>query len=455
MTEPMPTPKNRIPWRLSWDTALFVAFWSAQFWSAELSGLFVPSRDQDLALVTNLTRVLSFDPLASFMVIVLIAYLVADATLTGRKQFWVKLSVVWVTMIGFVIVPTLAAIVYRHNDHAWLYIHDGAIQIEEAIKFLLAGKNPYAENYTATPMAQWPFYEPGLTSNPALYHLIYLPLTILISLPFYLLSQAALGWYDQRFVYLLMFVTLIPMTLSAARAPREKLGALMVIGLNPLFTPFFIEGRNDIVVSFWLVGAILLLQRGRFGWAGVFVASAITSKQTAWFFVPFFIFYLLGSERALQLRKQVWMRLRPLVPAGLLAAAILLPFLFWNAGAFVGDTISYQVGASPGSSYPIKSLGLGGLALGLGWIEHSTDVFPFSILQITAGSLALLFLLIGQRRDNTITRMAMNYVILFIVFAFFSRVFNDNHLGFALTWLILPSFLAEADPPSRLNEQCV
>jgi hypothetical protein len=447
--------ENRTPGRLSWDAVLFVALWAAQFWSAELSGFFVPSRDQDLALVTNLTRVLNYDPLASFMVIVLIAYLAADLTLVGRKQFWVKLAAVWVTIIAFVIVPTIAAIVYRHNGVPYLYIHDGAIQIEEAIKFLLAGKNPYVENYTGTPMAQWPFYEPGLTSNPALYHLIYLPLTILSSLPFYVLSQVVFGWYDQRFVYLLMFVILIPMTLRAARTPGEKLSALMVVALNPLFTPFFIDGRNDIIVSFWLVGAILLLQRGRFGWAGVCVAGAIASKQTAWFFVPFFVLYVFGAERAPRSWKQVWTRLQPLLPASLLAAAILLPFLFWNAGAFVGDTISYQVGASAETSYPIKSLGLGGLALGLGWIQHSTDAFPFSVLQIVAGSLTMLFLLMGQWRDNTIARMTMNYLILFIVFGFFSRVFNDNHLGFALTWLILPSFLAEADLPSRLSEQQV
>ncbi len=447
MRESMSAHENRTPGRLSWDAVLFVVLWGALFWSAELSGFFIPSRDQDVALVTNLTRVLNYDPLASFTVIVLIVYLIADLTLAGRRQFWVKLAAVWVTIIAFVIVPTLAAIVYRHNGVPYLYIHDGAIQTEEAVKFLLAGKNPYVENYTGTPMAQWPFFEPGFTQNPSLFHLPYLPLPVLVSVPFYLLSQAMLGWFDQRFVYLLMLLALAPMLLSAGRTPRERLGALMVVALNPLFVPFFIEGRNDIVVLFWIVGAILFLQRNRTAWAGVWLAGAAASKQTAWFLVPFFLLYLLKDTKLPHWRILL-ARVKPLVPGALLLMAALLPFLFWNPAAFIEDTINYQSGLSSAgtTTYPIKSLGLGDLALGLGWIKSSTATFPFATFQIVLGGLTLILLLWLQWRHNTITQMALNYAILFFVFAFFSRTFNDNHLGFALTCFVLPSFLADANP---------
>jgi uncharacterized membrane protein len=296
-------------------------------------------------------------------------------------------------------------------------------------------------------MAQWPFYESGLTGNPALYHLPYLPWLVLISIPFYLFSQATLGWYDQRFVYLLMLFALTLMLLSASRTPRERLGALMAVTLNPLFVPFFIEGRNDVVVLFWLVGAILFLQRNKIGWAGIFLACAAASKQTAWFLIPFFLLYLLKGTIALQWR-MLLTRVQPLVPGALLLVVTLLPFFLWNPAAFVDDTINYQSGLSSAgtTTYPIKSLGLGGLGLGLGWIKSSTDTFPFSAFQIVLGGLTLIPLLWLQWRHNTITRMALNYAILFFVFAFFSRTFNDNHLGFALTCFILPSFFADTSP---------
>ncbi len=138
-----------------------------------------------------------------------------------------------------------------------------------------------------------------------------------------------------------------------------------------------------------------------------------------------------------------------LVPGAVLLTATLLPFFLWNPAAFVEDTVNYQSGISSNTpTYPIKSLGLGDLALGLGWIKSSTDTFPFSIFQIVLGGLTLILLLWLQWRHNTIGQMALNYAILFFVFAFFSRTFNDNHLGFALTCFILPSFLADANPSS-------
>jgi hypothetical protein len=88
--------------------------------------------------------------------------------------------------------------------------------------------------------------------------------------------------------------------------------------------------------------------------------------------------------------------------------------------------------------------------LGLGFVLHSTDAFPFSILRVTLGGLATIGLLIWQSRNNTLTQVILNYAILFFVFAFLSRVFNDNHLGYLLILLILPSFLADGNAVGEL-----
>jgi hypothetical protein len=131
------------------------------------------------------------------------------------------------------------------------------------------------------------------------------------------------------------------------------------------------------------------------------------------------------------------------VPGFLVLVAVLLPFFLWDMGAFVDDTLQYHTGLSAsGTSYPIKSLGLGGLALGFGWVQHSTDPFPFSALQLIFGGLAFVGLLIRQWRNNTLPQVVLNYALLFFVFLFLSRMFNDNHLGYVLTWFVLSGLLA-------------
>ncbi|MBI4790104.1 MAG: DUF2029 domain-containing protein [Chloroflexi bacterium] len=428
---------------------MFAALWSAQFWSSELSGYFVPTREIGLSMVMHLTRVMGYDPFPGLLLLILLAYLGADVWLSGPKQFHTKLIALWLTIIAFVLMPTVAAILYRHNSAPHLYIHDGAIQAEEAIKFVLAGRNPYVENYLDTPMAQWAYHETDVSINPALDHLPYLPLTFIAGVPVYLFSQFALGWYDQRYVYLLMFIALVPMLLRLGRTPREKLAAVMLVTLNPLFVPFFIEGRNDVAPLFWLVGALVFLQERRAGWAVVWLAAGAASKQTAWFMLPFLALYLFDPAKR-QNWRDLAQRARVFIPAIILFGAIVAPFLIWNPGAFVEDVFDFQSGiSSSATNYPIKSLGLGSFLLGFELVKNNTDSFPFSALQILVGGLILAVLLARQWRTNTLTQMTIGYAILLFVFAFFSRTFNDNHLGFALIWFGLPSILADADPSGR------
>jgi len=434
----------RPSWRMSWDAILFILLWSAQFWSSELSGALIPT-DESTVLIPYLTRIWYYAPAPAFLLLALFAYVLADLLLEGRRQFAVKLIALVFVIVAFVVLPTMAAIVFRHNTAPYLYIHDGAIQTEEAIKFLLANENPYAESYAATPMAQWRFNESGVGRNLAIDHLPYLPFTFLSAIPLYLVAQATLGWYDQRFVSLILLSLAVLMLLRVGRTPGEKLASITVLSLNPLSIPFFIEGRNDIMVSFWLIGGILLLQRRRVSWAGIFIACAAVSKQTAWFIIPFFVFYALQIERNSNPLKQLVKRARVLVPAALVFVGILLPFLIWDAGAFLDDVLSvpFRLPAA-GAIYPIRSLGFGGLALGLGWIKQSTDPFPFSWLQMLFGGLGLIFLLYSQWRNNTLTQVLMNYAVLLFICLFFARSFVDNYLGFALTWLVLPALSGDA-----------
>ena len=111
-----------------------------------------------------------------------------------------KLALVFCIVFTTVVALSVFSILLRHVTGPASFCHDGGvIQTEEATKYVLAGENPYVEDYVDTPMAEW-----GIEFRTALYHYPYLPWTFLFSAPFYLLSQAAIGWYDQRFVYLLL-----------------------------------------------------------------------------------------------------------------------------------------------------------------------------------------------------------------------------------------------------------
>ena len=443
-------PSNTMPWRLSWDTILFIPLCLAQLWSSQVSVLVPPSKANNVSLIVHLTHIFYYDPFPGLLLLTLVLYVGADLWIRGRLAFVVKFTALIAVVTAFVILPTMAAIIFRQDTAPHLYIHDGAIQIEEAIKFLRAGKNPYNESYANTPMEQWPFNESGLSHNPALEHFVYLPFVMIFFVPFYWLSQTVVGWYDQRLVYLGMLIALLLILVRLRSRPREKLAMTMVITLLPLFVPFFIEGRNDIVVLFWLIGALSFLQQRRLCWAGVWVAAAVASKQTAWFILPFFVLFVLNPSQRQHWRDLI-PRARALIPALILFTLVMVPFVLWDASAFIEDVINYQSGISPGATnYPIKSLGLGSFVLGFGWIERSAAAFPFSMLQIVFGGLTLMVLLIRQWRYNTIAQMMLNYALWFLVFAFFSRTFNDNHLGFALTCLALSAFLGLPDDSEKV-----
>jgi hypothetical protein len=85
--------------------------------------------------------------------------------------------------------PTLFNIVERPRIGLTME-HDGLLQIESAIDRLLSGQAIYGVDWSTTPMATLPWHAtPG--PNPAVHHLAYFPLTVLIGVPFRLVTTAS------------------------------------------------------------------------------------------------------------------------------------------------------------------------------------------------------------------------------------------------------------------------
>ena len=282
------------------------------------------------------------DPIGLLLIVAALAclglYLFVDELRQGEKAagaYRVKLLLIWVILLLTVFAPSIKMMLLRQGSGPASYSHDGGvIQTEATVDFLLNGRNPYVEDYTQTPMAEWGINE----FRTALYHYPYLPWTFVFSAPFKLLADRSVGWYDQRMVYLLLFALTLALLPGLARRPQNRLLLVMAIGLNPIMGSDLIYGQNDSFVLAWIVLSLWLwvkasegrgrraegLGKGGSG-RGWYLASAAAfglacaSKPTAWFLAPFYVLLLAGCDGVLERGKGAWERTRAWLTGALAA----------------------------------------------------------------------------------------------------------------------------------------
>ncbi|HEX8953653.1 MAG TPA: hypothetical protein VF945_17470, partial [Polyangia bacterium] len=320
------------------------------------------------------------------MALALVRYVAADLSRAGApaRAHRIKLLVLGAIIVTYVVGPMVRVIALRHaSGKPWTWVHDNVIQMEEAIKFLLAGKNPYVESYAATPLAQW---DPR---NPALYHSVNLPLQFLIGVPFHVVAMHTIGWFDLRMVYLALFAVTCPLVYRLGRDRQAALALLAVFALNPFFTSTLVEGRNDIVVMACLAAALLLWQRARLTAAMVFVGLACASKHTAFVLLPFAALALALADGdptvawSTLFRRRLPLALRRMWPAWLTIALLLLPFVAWSPIGFYRSVVAYPFGTAA-HSYPIRGDGYGisDWIVLLQLVATENDYFPFAWIQL-------------------------------------------------------------------------
>jgi hypothetical protein len=383
-----------------------------------------------------------------------LAYLVIDTLsehLEARTVHRVKLGLLYVMIAVLVFGQAILFIGLRHITGPAAYTHDGGvIQTEATIEYLLAGVNPYVADYVDTPMAAW-----GTEYRTALYHYPYLPWTFLFSAPFYLVSHATLGWFDERLVYLLLFALTLVLAQSLVRHRGDKLAVLMVIGLNPILASDLIFGQNDSFVVFWVVLALWLLRLAetrayplmRFASVAV-LGLACASKSTAWFLVPFWLLYLVRDGPGWQdgdsfLRRSArWLGL--LIHRGWLLAVVFIlvvgPWLVWDPGAMVDDVWRWSAGTAQ-TPYQIRGWGLSNFILAFSLVPDRLAYWPFWIPEALLATLLLALLVWRQLRRNTLGTMLYGYVVLLFGFFYVSRFLNENYLGYLLALFALAHFI--------------
>lgn len=429
------------------------------------------------------------DPIGLLLIVAavgcLLAYLLVHEFVgSERARYWARLSLIWAIVLLTVFASSLKLTLLRRDSGPASYSHDGGvIQTEVTIDYLLQGRNPYVEDYVKTPMADWGINE----FRTALYHYPYLPWTFLFSAPFRLLADRLLGWYDQRFVYLLLFALTLLLLPALARRREAKLLLVMTIGLNPIMGSDLIYGQNDGFVLAWIVLSLWCWAQGRRstehladldttdtrealrsrsieeppahgsrgmetravrgpgtgrGWMLASAAAfglACASKPTAWFLAPFYVLLLAGGDSS-----DLWRRPKSWLgrawhygwPALAVAALIIGPYLMWNPGAMFDDIWRWSNGTSA-TAYQIWGWGASNLVLAFGWVKSRFDYWPFALPQLIVGLPLLAALLWRQLKGNSPAQAMWGYGLFLLAFLFVSRFLNENYLGYIAAFVAL------------------
>ena len=404
----------------------------------------VPSLDVVLLLFLVIPYYLQFEdfllsPITLLVGLYLIVHWVSPAPpWRARLKAAAVLAIVGLTTLTLMAVAIQVRVNAAPGDYSFVTsqtIHDGALQTEEAAKLFLSGRNPYEADFSDTPVTLYPLDHEGISETT--HHYPYLPVTFLLTAPVLSISSATLGWFDVRIVYGAAFLLVLLLVPEMASREEKRLALLLTLGMNPLLTgvvPVGIAtGANDYLTLALLMLSMALLRRGRRRMAAGFVALACATKPTAWFVLPFLLVLL---ARGQGLRGYLRSLRGPLTVFALVSAAIVLPFLLWNPGAFLDDTVRFAGGTST-VPYPIKGLGLSKFLLEIGVITSSFDPYPLWIGQILVTGGVSWWLLRRQRAWNTVSQAWLGYGVLLLAFVFTSRFLNPNYLGFVLALLAL------------------
>jgi len=396
--------------------------------------------------------------LTGLATLLLLAYFVVAMRGAVKWAAGIKLGIVLTLGVSVVVLPTVSDMLARHdvglqvNGRTVARAHDGGVlQTEAAVAFLLQGVSPYSADYSETQMALGVDSRPqlwrslGFEQNPALHFYPYPPFTILLSVPFCLGAHTALGWFDQRMVYLVAWGGLAVLGYRLPLSPRWKLPLMTLLVFNPIAALFFVPGRNDILCQTFLVATVLLLMRKHYRWASLLLGLSCGLKQFAWLLVPFYLAY---ASRGPTLRphespfKRLADRCWPLFAS---TGAILVPFAIWDPGGLVHGLIVAQ-----GSVYPFRSssLGFSNFLILFGAIDSFRAWFP---LWVFAVLIVLPVFVCGVRRVLKVPRVSVMltwYAVALSLLLFFGRHFAHNYLAVVFAVMALACVAAHDEARS-------
>lgn len=351
----------------------------------------------------------------------LLSYLVIELIKPKGKIQEFKRITLYLLIVGIIGSSFVSAIIVRHQTHPTYQIHDMPLQQEIAIRFLIDGKNPYETTYFGTFLEQWHYSDKE--TNPALYHFVLLPFYIIFALPFYFLGNTFFGFFDARMPLLFLFGLLLFVANKLPLEQEKKNIFITLLAFNPATLPYIVEGRSDIFMFAFLFTALYFLNQHKFLPSGIFLGIAAAVKQSAWPIFPFYVAYLYFKT------KSIASIFRNIISFIVTFGLIIGPFVIWNAKAFFDSTVFYLSGSIP-NSYPISGYGFGMFLNQIGAIKDIHSYYPFYIWQVISGLPLLVTLIVFLKRNPSVKRLILAYGVFLFVFWYFSRYFNNSHVGY-------------------------
>lgn len=365
----------------------------------------------------------------------LLGYLVLDI-IEVSKSTYLKLKdvLLWILVVVVIGSSFASSIIVRHINHPTYQIHDMPLQQEIAIRYLLDGKNPYATTYFGTFLEQWHYSD--TEKNPALYHFVLPPFYIIFALPFYFISNHTIGYFDARIPLLFLFFSILAVSQFLIKDREKRRLFVVLFSFNPATLMYMLEGRSDIFMFAFLFLGLFLLQNKRFLLAGVPLALAFAVKQSVWPFFPFYLAFLYFKTKII--RKTII----ALLPFTVAFSLVVLPFFLWDQKAFLDSIILYLSGSTV-NSYPISGYGFGKFLQEVGVITNPQKYYPFIIWQLIIGLPALFVLIRFLQKKPAVPRLIVSYGIFLFIFWYFSRYFNNSHLGYLSMVFLIAYFWPE------------
>jgi len=360
-----------------------------------------------------------------------------------RRLFFGGKSAILAGIVALLVLwPTVNLIGQRHADGVLNTVHDTSINVEEGAKFLLAGKDFYAQTYFNTPLAQFNWrLHPGYGPNPALWLTDTFPGQELITVPFMLVSNATLHWFDERFIYMAAFALTVLLLVLLAPTASTRLALVAAVALNPVWIPTFIYGQNDILVLAEILAVVYFSGQARWRLALLALAIGCATKQTVLLLAPFYLWWLwlrLGDTWRQRLERLALLAPWLIVPGVLM----IVPFYAWDPTAFYNGNFAYVNGSVP-HSYPIQGFdgwGAASFVLWGGLVPGPNAYYPFWIMQGTVALPLALILLRRMRRDTTPATMLAAYAAALFPVFYFSRFFHASYIAFLVSLVAVAYF---------------
>lgn len=375
-------------------------------------------------------------PYILFTILFILLFLNIGAALftkSENKRYFYQSILTWsviVIVMGGVMANNImerGRVAVNLNHHT----HDIVLQLESAVRFLNKGVNPYATNYIGTPLESWEYGELGKPAvNPALFHFVMPPFYLYSAYPFYFSAKIFPGFFDGRMpLYTAAFLFLILFWFSI-RDKNLRLFAIPFIAFLPGVFSYLIEGRSDYLVLLWQFAALVFLFRKKYIISMTALVLALTTKQSSWFFMPF---YLLSFIHIVRDRK----RITNAILYGLMLLYVIIgPFIVWDTPHFMESMIGYLSGNAT-HSYPIAGYGLGMVLFDLGIIKSIHEPFPFFYWQIFVSVPLLVFLLMRLRKNVTQYFVSLFFAFFLFVSWWGMRYFHNSHIMYIGTWMCI------------------